>query len=92
MVELVYTADLKPAEETHTGSMPVSRTKSLIMKLVQTELANGTRRLTTWLPYDKRIRVGSYISLDKLDTIWVVLNQHSVIESQEIKRGWNNNY
>lgn len=61
------------------------------MLMIQTELARGNVRLTTWLPQDKRVRIGSIVSLDKQENRWTVLNQSAPVESGEIKRGWNNN-
>lgn len=63
----------------------------VIMQLVQTELGNGNRRMITLLPRDKRVKIGSIISLDKDTDRWQVLSQSEPIESGDIKRGWNNN-
>lgn len=69
------------------------------MKLVQTLLCRkdvfektpeGTYMIT-WLPIDKRVRVGSVLSLQKVTGRWRVVEQFSRIESHEINRKWNNN-
>lgn len=61
------------------------------MQLMQTELGRGNRRMVTWLPIDKRVKVGTVISLDKHTEHWKVLMQSERIDSGDIKRGWNNN-
>lgn len=61
------------------------------MQMIQTELAFEHRRMITLLPKDKRVKVGSVISLDKEDTKWTVLSQSEVINSGDINRGWDNN-
>jgi len=61
------------------------------MLMVQCELGRGTMRMVTWLPQDKRVKVGTVISLDKDTERWKVLAQSERMESGNIKRGWNNN-
>ena len=62
------------------------------MTLIQTHLQNGNTHLVCLLPYDRRIRPGKRISLDKDDTIWTVIEQYLAIDYTEVRRGWNNNY
>jgi hypothetical protein len=59
--------------------------------MVQCELGRGTLRLVTWLPQDRRVKVGTVLSLDKQPERWQVLAKSEPVESGDIKRGWNNN-
>jgi hypothetical protein len=61
------------------------------MQMIQTELARGTSRLVTWLPQDRRVKVGTVISLHKSPDRWKVTAQSAPVDSGDIKRGWNNN-
>ena len=61
------------------------------MTYVQTELGRGSTRMKTLLPQDKRIKVGSLLTLVKVPGIWRVLTQYGTVESGSINRGWNNN-
>lgn len=58
------------------------------MTLIQTHLVNGNRNLITWIPTDKRIKVGSIISLDKEVERWRVEELFSIVDSENIQRGW----
>ena len=57
--------------------------------MIQTELARGNVRMITWLPQDKRVRIGSMISLYRQEDRWTVLDQSSPVDSGSIPRGWN---
>ena len=61
------------------------------MQMIQTDLARDSRRLVTWLPQDKRVKVGTVLSLEKNPDRWKVLAQSAPVDSGDIKRGWNNN-
>lgn len=61
------------------------------MQMIQTELARGNVRMVTWLPQDRRVRIGSFVSLNKQEDRWTVLNQSAPVDQSMIKRGWNNN-
>ena len=61
------------------------------MTYVQTELGCAGKRLKTLLPQDKRVKVGSLLTLVKEPGIWKVLQQYGTVESSSINRGWNNN-
>lgn len=62
------------------------------MILQQYELGQGITRMKTWLPLDKRVRVGSVLTLEKEDGRWRVLQAFEArIELSSINRGWNNN-
>lgn len=61
------------------------------MTLVQTELGRGGKRLKTLLPQDKRVKVGSLLTLVKEPGTWKVLKQFGTVESSSINRGWSNN-
>lgn len=62
------------------------------MTLVQHELGQGSKRMKTWLPLDKRVKVGSVLTLEKEDGCWHVLQTFDArIELSSINRGWNNN-
>jgi hypothetical protein len=61
------------------------------MLMVQTELGRGTRRMVALLPQDKRVRVGTVISLHKDGLRWKVLEQFGSIDLSAVNRGWNNN-
>ena len=61
------------------------------MLMVQTELGRGTRRMVGLLPQDKRVRVGTVISLHKDGLRWKVLEQFGSIDLSAVNRGWNNN-
>jgi hypothetical protein len=43
------------------------------------------------LPQDKRVRVGTVISLHKDELRWKVLEQFGSIDLSAVNRGWNNN-
>lgn len=62
------------------------------MTVIQTELANGTTHMVVLLPYDKRIKVGTRLTLENDDREWSVLKQFCRIDTSDVKRGWNNNY
>jgi hypothetical protein len=59
------------------------------MLMIQTDLQSGDVHLTSWLPQDKRVKLGSRISLDKDPTVWTVMKQYEPIDSSQIQRGWN---
>jgi hypothetical protein len=59
------------------------------MLMIQTQLGNDTRRMVTWLPHDRRVKVGSVISLDADERKWEVLDQSEKIDSASITRGWS---
>lgn len=62
------------------------------MTMVQYEVGQGPTRMMTWLPLDKRVRVGSVLTLEKEEGRWQVLQQFDArIELSSINRGWNNN-
>lgn len=59
------------------------------MQMIQTELARGTMRMVTWLPQDKRVRIGSVISLNRVEDRWTVLNQSAPVDDKSIPRSWS---
>jgi hypothetical protein len=61
------------------------------MQMIQTQLERNGRQMITWLPQDRRVKVGSVISFQKQTEKWRMLWVSLPIESGEIKRGWNNN-
>jgi hypothetical protein len=59
------------------------------MIMMQMELAQGTRRLITWFPYDPKIRVGATITLKNgIGGTWGVNKLYSKMDSTQIQRGW----
>jgi hypothetical protein len=61
------------------------------MKLVQTLLRQDNIEMVCWLAHDSRVRIGTFISLEKVDGRWQVIRQYHRVEPDQIKRGWNNN-
>lgn len=63
--------------------------------VIQTQLRSGDTHLTTWLPIDKKFRVGSFVTLkdsDEPNRFWeVVAITGNPIDKNAIYRGWNNN-
>jgi hypothetical protein len=59
------------------------------MQMIQTELARGNVRMVTWLPQDKRVRIGSIVSLNRQEDRWTVLNQSVPVDEKSIPRGWS---
>jgi len=62
------------------------------MTVIQTELANGSTHMVVFIPYDRRIKVGTVLTLDKDEREWTVVEQFCRIDTSDIKRGWDNNY
>lgn len=63
------------------------------MRVVQTALAKKTERgvehLVAWLPVDPRVKVGSVVSLDKVDNDrWTVEAQYVVQDHSLINTKW----
>lgn len=60
------------------------------MLMMQCELARGTRRMVTWLDYDKRIKEGTLLTLQKKEGIWQVKKKGEPVDTAErpINRWW----
>lgn len=58
------------------------------MQLVQTHLTQGNDHMVTWLEPDSRVKVGSLITLDKVEGVWRVAEQYSYTLLEAIFRGW----
>jgi hypothetical protein len=61
------------------------------MLMTQCELGRGNVRMVTWLPHDKRVRIGTVISLNKQEDRWTVLNKSEPVNPEEspIMHGWS---
>lgn len=62
--------------------------------MVQLSLDSGDRQLVTWVAADKRLKVGSQITLKDYDDpklLWSILSVGEPTEASNINRGWNNN-
>ena len=58
------------------------------MTMIQTKLTSGNITLITFLPVDKRVRVGSTISLEDNPRKWKVKEQWTKMEMEDINQGW----
>lgn len=56
--------------------------------MVQCELRNDRVRKITWLPQDKRVKVGTVITLLKDDRRWLVTQIGNPVDQNEIQHGW----
>ena len=61
------------------------------MTIIQTTLKQNNTFLKTWLPVDKRVKIGTIISLEGVEGKWEVMEQFDRSELSNLRRGWNNN-
>lgn len=63
------------------------------MTMVQATVRQGVTEMTTWLPKDKRVKVGTGLTLDEEEGSWQAKAIHPEvpIELNSINCGWNNN-
>lgn len=58
------------------------------MKMVQCLLSQGNDRMTSWIDYDKRLRIGIHVTLKGLNGRWRIETM-SEPSHNSINRGWN---
>lgn len=59
--------------------------------MIQCELGKGSRRMKTWLDYDKRIKVGTLLTLQNVEGIWQVKQKGDPVDTAQspIMHGWH---
>ena len=63
-------------------------------QMVEVDLAAGTARMRTKVPYSPLLKVGHQLRLlgtENPDTWWVIRWMGDPFSSDILKRGWNNN-
>ena len=58
------------------------------MLMQQVQLVSGNSRMVCWIPRDPRWKLGSILSLEKVEGRWQVAQMYSLQELSEIPRGW----
>lgn len=61
------------------------------LEMIQCKLQQGNSFMVTWVPKDKRIKVGTRLTLEKVEGDWTVVSKSEPTAASNIKRGWNNN-
>lgn len=61
-------------------------------KVVQTSLLSDSgESMVTWLPVDKRLKIGTRVSLENVEGCWKVVDQYTTQDSEDINRKWGSN-
>ena len=62
------------------------------MKLIQALIKQGNSHMITWLPADRRLKIGVEVDLDKdVNDRWKVSELYMTTDSENIQRGWGLN-
>ena len=62
------------------------------MTMLQVRLAADGGECVTWLPFDKRIKKGTKLTLHKVDDrLFEVIDVYGTADRDQIRQDWNNN-